>query len=50
MANRPDITIKNKRYKTYIQYVAIVAVRNVMQKKSGKKLKCKILFIEIQHM
>jgi hypothetical protein len=38
-SNRPDITIKNKKYKTCIQTdVAIPADRNVMQNEAENKL------------
>jgi len=47
--NRPDITIKNKREKTCaLLDVAIPADRNVVQKEAEKKLKYKILRIEIK--
>jgi len=50
-ANRPDITIKNKKEKTCTQIdVAIPADRNVVQKEVEKKLKYKSLCIEIQRM
>jgi hypothetical protein len=50
-ANRPDITIKNKKEKTCILInVAMPADRNVMQKEAEKKLKYKSLCIEIQRM
>jgi len=40
MANRPDVIIKNKKYKTSILMgVAVPADRNVMQKEVEKKLK-----------
>jgi hypothetical protein len=50
-ANRPDIIIKNKKQKkcTLID-VAIPADRNVVQKEAEKRLKHKILCIEIQRM
>jgi hypothetical protein len=51
MANRPDVTIKNKKEKTCILIdVAIPADRNIMQKEVEKKLKYKSLCIEIQRM
>jgi hypothetical protein len=47
-ANRPDTITKNKKEKTCILVdVAIPADRNVMQKEAEKKLKYKILCIEI---
>jgi len=50
-ANRPDIIIKNKNEKTCTLIdVAILADRNVVQKESEKKLKYKMLCIEIQRM
>ena len=50
-ANRPDIIIKNKKEKTCTLIdVAIPADRNVVQKEAEKKLKYKILCIEIQRM
>ena len=50
-ANRPDITIKNKKEKTCTLIVmAIPADRNVVQKEVEKKLKYKGLCIEIQRM
>jgi hypothetical protein len=50
-ANRPDITIKNKKEKTCTLIdVAIPADRNVVQKEAEKKLKYKSLCIEIQRM
>ena len=49
--NRPDIIIKNKKEKTCTLIdVAINADRNVVQKEAEKKLKYKILCIEIQRM
>jgi len=37
-ANRPDIIIKNKKYKTYILIdIAIPADRNVVQKEAEKR-------------
>jgi hypothetical protein len=51
LANRPDIIIKNKKDKTYLLIdVAILSDKNVIQKESEKKLKCKYLSIEIQRM
>jgi hypothetical protein len=48
-ANRPDIIIKNKIYKTCILTdVAITAEKNVTQKEAEKKLKYNSLCIEIQ--
>jgi len=50
-ANRPDIIIKNKKDKTCTLIdVTIPADRNVVQKEAEKKLKYKILCIEIQRM
>jgi hypothetical protein len=50
-ANRPDIIIKNKKEKTCtITDVAIPADRNVVRKEAEKKLKYKILGIEVQRM
>ena len=50
-ANRPDMTIKNKKEKTCtLVDVAIPADRNVVQKEAEKKLKYKNLCIEIQRM
>jgi len=50
-ANRPVIIIKNKKEKTCtLTDVAIPADRNVVQKEEEKKLKYKILCIEIQRM
>ena len=50
-ANRPDITIKNKKEKTCtLTDVAIPADRNVVQKEVEKKLKYKSLGIEIERM
>ena len=50
-ANRPDIIIKNRKEKTSTLIdVAIPADRNVVQKEAEKKLKYKILCIEIQRM
>jgi len=50
--NRSDIIIKNKKEKkTHILIdVAIPADRNIVSKKAEKKLKYKILCIEIQRM
>jgi len=51
MANRPDTISKNKGEKTCILiHAAKPADRNVMQKKTEKKLKYKSLCIEIQQM
>jgi hypothetical protein len=51
LANRPDIIIKNKKDKSYLLIdVAIPSDKNVIQKESEKKLKCKYLSIEIQRM
>jgi len=48
-ANSPDIIIKNKKEKTCTLIdVAIPADRNVVQKETEKKLKYKILCIQIQ--
>jgi len=48
-ANRPDIIIKNKKEKTCTLIdVTIPADRNVVQKEAEKKLKYKILCIEIK--
>jgi hypothetical protein len=42
LANRPNTTIKNKKYKICLLiYVAIPPDRNVIQKESEKKLKYK---------
>ena len=50
-ANWPDIIIKNEKEKTCTLIdVAIPADRNVVQKEAEKKLKYKILRIEIQRM
>ena len=50
-ANRPNIIFKNKKEKTCILIdVAIPADGNVVQKEVEKKLKYKILCIEIQRM
>jgi len=50
-ANRPDIIIKNKKEKTCTLIdVVIPADRNVVEKEAEKKLKYKILCIEIQRM
>jgi len=50
-ANRPDMTIKNKKEKTCTLIdVAIPAERNVMEKEAEKKLKYKSLCIEMQRM
>jgi hypothetical protein len=50
-ANRPDITIKNKKEKTCTLIdVAIPADRNFVQKEAEKRLKYKSLCIEIQRM
>jgi hypothetical protein len=50
-ANRPDITIKNKKQKTCTLIdVAIHADRNVVQKEAEKKLKYKNVGIQIQRM
>ena len=50
-ANRPDIIIKNKKEKTCTLIdVAIPADRNVVQKEAEKKLKYKILCIEMERM
>jgi len=50
-ANRPDITIKNKKEKTCTLIdVAIPTDRNEVQKEVEKKLKYKSLCIEIQRM
>jgi hypothetical protein len=49
LANRPDITVKNKKDRTCLfTGVAIPSGRNVIQKKAEKKLKYKNLSIEIQ--
>jgi hypothetical protein len=49
LANRPNIIIKNKKYKIYLLIdVAIPSDRTVIQKESEKKLKSKNLSIEIQ--
>jgi len=50
-ANRPDIIIKNKKEKkcTLID-MAIPADRNAVQKEAEKKLKYKILGVEIQRI
>jgi len=48
-ANRADIIIKNKKEKTCTLIdVAILAVRNVVEKEAEKKLKYKSLGTEIQ--
>jgi hypothetical protein len=48
LVNRPDIIIKNKKDKTCLLIdVAIPSDKNVIQKKAEKKLKYKILSIEI---
>ena len=50
-ANRPDITIKNKKEKTCTPIdVATPAERNVVQKEAEKKLKYETLCIETQRM
>ena len=50
-ANRPDITIKNKKEKTCtLTDVAIPADRNVVQKEVEKKLKYKSLGTETERM
>ena len=50
-ADRPDIIIKNKKEKTCTLIdVAIPADRNVVQKEAEKRLKYKILCIEIQRV
>jgi hypothetical protein len=50
-ANRTDIKKKNKKEKTCkLIYVAIPAVRNVVQKVAEKKLKYKSLCIEVKRM
>jgi len=50
-ANRPDIKFKNKKEKTCTLIdVAIPADRNIVQKETEKKLKCKSLCIEMQRM
>ena len=50
-ANRPDVIIKNKKEKTCtLIYVAMPANGNVVQKEAEKKLKYKILCIEVQRM
>jgi len=47
----PDIIIKNKKEKTCTLIdAAIPTDRNVMQKETEKKLKCKSLGIEVQRM
>jgi hypothetical protein len=49
LANRPDIIIKNKKYKICLVIdVAISSDRNIIQKESENKLKYKNLSIEIQ--
>jgi hypothetical protein len=51
LANRPDIIIKNKKDKMCLLIdVAVPSDRNVIQKKSEKKLKHKKLSIEIELM
>jgi hypothetical protein len=51
LANRPDIIIKNKKDKICLLIdVVIPSDRNVIKKKSEKKLKYKNLSIEIQQM
>jgi hypothetical protein len=51
LANRPDIIVENKKDKTCLLIdVAIPSNKNVIQKKAEKKLKYKILNIEIQRM
>jgi len=50
-ANRPDITLKNKKDKTCTLIdVALPAERNVVQKEEEKLLKYKCLCIEIKRM
>jgi hypothetical protein len=49
LANRPDIIVKNKNYKTCLLIdVAIPSIKNVIQKEAENKLKYKNLSIEIQ--
>jgi hypothetical protein len=51
LANRPDIIIKNKKDKICLLIdVAVLSVRNVIQKEFEKKLKYKNLSIEIQRI
>jgi hypothetical protein len=51
LTNRPNIIIENKKYKVCLLIdVAIPSGRNVIEKESEKKLKCKNLSIEIQRM
>jgi hypothetical protein len=51
LANRLDIIVKNKKYKTCLLIdVAIPSDKNVTQKEAEKKLKYKNLSIEIQRM
>jgi hypothetical protein len=51
LANRPDITAKNKKGKTCLLIdVAIPSDKNAIQKEAEKKLKHKNLSIEIQRM
>jgi hypothetical protein len=51
LSNRTDIIIKNKKDKIcFLINVEIPSDRNVIQKESEKKLKCKNLSIEIQRM
>ena len=50
-ANKPDIIINTKKGKTCTLIdVAVPAERNVVQKEAEKKLKYRILCIEIQRM
>jgi hypothetical protein len=47
MANRPDIIIKNKRYKTCILICHFSSSQKCHVKKAGKKIKYKSLSLEI---
>jgi hypothetical protein len=51
LANRPDIIVANKKYRTFLLIdAAIPSDRSVIQKKAEKKLKYKNLSTEIQLM
>jgi hypothetical protein len=48
LANKPDITVKNRYRICLVIDVAILSDRNVIQREAEKKLKYKNLSIEIQ--
>lgn len=51
MANKPDVTMRNKRDKTYLLIaVAIKADKNAIKKEREKDVKNKNLSTEIQRM